>query len=158
DGAIHSRPNYTDEESRALVDEAHREGHKVASHAVGREAIESALRAGVDTIEHGNGMDEELVNLMLSKGAYWCPTLYIYNRNGRNANSEMMQARERGFRTAVQKGVKIIYGTDIGGYAWTESESKDFALMNKWGMTPMQVIQSATLMGATALDQQERFG
>ncbi len=158
DGVIHSRPNYTDEESKALVDEAHRLGHKVASHAVGREAIDSALRAGVDTIEHGNGMDEELAKLMVSKGAYWCPTLYIYNRNGRSANSEMMQAREKGFRSALAKGVKIIYGTDIGGYAWTESESKDFALMAKWGMSPMQVIQSATLVGATALDQQDRFG
>lgn len=158
DGAIHSRPNYTDEESKALVDEAHRLGHKVAAHAGGKEAIDSALRAGVDTIEHGNGMDEELADLMLRKGAYWCPTLYIYNRSGRNPNSEMMQAREKGFRSALQKGVKIIYGTDIGGYAWTESESKDFALMVKWGMTPMQAIQSATLLGATALDQQERFG
>lgn len=158
DGAIHSRPSYTDEESKALVDEAHRMGHKVAAHAGGKEAIDSALRAGVDTIEHGNGMDEELAALMVSKGAYWCPTLYIYNRGGRSANSEMMQARERGFRSALQKGVKIIYGTDIGGYAWTESESKDFALMVKWGMTPMQAIQAATLVGATAIDQQERFG
>ena len=101
DGAIHSRPNYTDEESKALVDEAHRMGHKVAAHAGGKEAIDSALRAGVDTIEHGNGMDEELADLMLSKGAYWCPTLYIYNRSGRSANSEMMQAREKGFRSAL---------------------------------------------------------
>ncbi|MDR3703559.1 MAG: amidohydrolase family protein, partial [Candidatus Sulfopaludibacter sp.] len=158
DGAIHSRPSYTDEESKALVDEAHRMGHKVAAHAGGKEAIESALRAGVDTIEHGNGMDEELANVMVSKGAYWCPTLYIYNRSGRNANSEMMQAREKGFRSALQKGVKIIYGTDIGGYAWTDSESQDFALMAKWGMTAMQVIQSATLVGATAIGQQEHFG
>ncbi|SPE39667.1 Amidohydrolase [Candidatus Sulfopaludibacter sp. SbA3] len=158
DGGIHSRPNYTDEESKALVDEAHRMGHKVAAHAGGIEAIDSALRAGVDTIEHGNGMNEQLADLMVRKGAYWCPTLYIYGRSGRNANSEMMQSREKGFRGALQKGVKIIYGTDIGGYAWTESQSKDFALMVKWGMTPMQAIQSATLLGATALDQQERFG
>lgn len=158
DGAIHSRPNYTDEESKALVDETHRLGHKVAAHAGGKEAIESALRAGVDTIEHGNGMDEELVNLMIAKGAYWCPTLYIYQRSGRAANSEMMQVREKGFRAALKKGVKIIYGTDIGGYPWTETQNKEFSLMVKWGMSPMQAIQSATLLGATALDQQDRFG
>ncbi|MGA7234349.1 MAG: amidohydrolase family protein [Bryobacteraceae bacterium] len=59
---------------------------------------------------------------------------------------------------AVEKGAKIVYGTDIGGYAWTESETADFSYMVKWGMTPMQAIQSATLGGATLLDQQDRFG
>jgi imidazolonepropionase-like amidohydrolase len=58
----------------------------------------------------------------------------------------------------VQKGAKIVYGTDIGGYAWTESETADFPYMVKWGMTPMQAIQSATLAGATLLDQQDHFG
>jgi imidazolonepropionase-like amidohydrolase len=158
DGVLHSRPNYTDEESAALVAEAHRLGHKVAAHAGGKEAIESALRAGVDTIEHGNGTDEEIIDLMLAKGAYWCPTLYIYQRGGRGANSELSQLRARNFKLAVQKGVKIIFGTDIGGYPWTETETKEFELMVNWGMTPMQAIQSATIGGATALDQQDRFG
>jgi imidazolonepropionase-like amidohydrolase len=158
DGAIHSRPNYTDEESKALVDETHRLGHKVAAHAGGKEAIESALRAGVDTIEHGNGMDEELAKIMVAKGAWWCPTLYIYQRGQRAGNPEMTAARERGFRAALKQGVKIIYGTDIGGYPWTETQNKEFSLMVKWGMTPMQAIQSATLLGATALNQQDRFG
>jgi imidazolonepropionase-like amidohydrolase len=58
----------------------------------------------------------------------------------------------------VEKGVKIVYGTDIGGYAWTETETADFALMVKNGMTPMQAIQSATLGGSTLLEQQDRFG
>ncbi len=158
DGGIHSRPNYTDEESKALVAEAHRLGHKVAAHAGGKEAIESALRAGVDTIEHGNGIDDSIIAAMLKQGAWWCPTLYIYGRNGRNANSEQTQFREKNFRAAVQRGVKIAYGTDIGGYAWTESQTKDFDLMVKWGMTPMQAIQSATIEGAKLLDQQDRFG
>lgn len=157
DGALHSRPNYNDEESRALVEETHRLGHKVAAHAGGREAIASALRAGVDTIEHGNGMDEELIGLMLQKNAWWCPTIYIYQRSGR-ANPELTAFRAKNFRSAVEKGVKIIFGTDIGGYPWTETETKEFSLMVNWGMTPMQAIQSATLRGAEALDQQERFG
>lgn len=157
DGGLHSRPNYTDEESKALVDESHRLGHKVAAHAGGKEAIASALKAGVDTIEHGNGMDDELIDMMLKKNAWWCPTIYIYQRSGR-ANSELTAFRAKNFRTAVQKGVKIIFGTDIGGYPWTETETKEFSLMVNWGMTPMQAIQSATLLGATALDQQDRFG
>ena len=159
DGA-HSLPGRITprEESKALVAEAHRLGHKVAAHAGGKEAIESALRAGVDTIEHGNGIDDSIIAAMLKQGAWWCPTLYIYGRNGRIANSEQTQFREKNFRAAVQRGVKIAYGTDIGGYAWTESQTKDFDLMVKWGMTPMQAIQSATLAGATLLDQQDRFG
>ena len=158
DGGNGPRPNFTDEESKAICDEAHRLGHKVASHAGGAAAIESALKAGVDTIEHGTGMTDELVDLLMKKNAYWCPTLYIYGRSGRNANSERNQAREKVFRSAVAKGAKIIFGTDIGGYPWTETETREFTLMVNWGMTPMQAIQSATLLGATALDQQERFG
>ena len=158
DGVLHSRPNYTDEESAALVAESHRLGHKVAAHAGGKEAIESALRAGVDTIEHGNGTDEAIIDMMLAKNAAWCPTLYIYQRGNRAANSEVSQIRARNFKLAVQKGVKIIFGTDIGGYPWTETETKEFELMVNWGMTPMQAIQSATLAAATAIDQQNNFG
>src|SRR5580658_388410 len=158
DGGIHSRPNFRDDEAKAIVEEAHRLGHKVASHAGGREAIEQAVKAGVDSIEHGNGIDDALIDLMIRQGTYWCPTLYIYNRGGRNPNSEMTQFRAGNFKKAVEKGVRIVYGTDIGGYAWTETQTGDFALMVKWGMTPMQAIQSATLGGAVLLEQQERFG
>ena len=156
DGGIHSRPNFTDEEAKAICDEAHRLGHKVAAHAGGREAIEQALKAGVDSVEHGNGMDAALIDLLLAKGATWCPTIYIYSRGGRNNQSTDFRATN--FKLAVQKGAKIVYGTDIGGYAWTESQTADFPYMVKWGMTPMQAIQSATLAGAALLDQQDRFG
>jgi imidazolonepropionase-like amidohydrolase len=156
EGGIHSRPNFTDEEAKAICDEAHRLGHKVASHAGGREAIEQALKAGVDSIEHGNGMDAALIDLLITKGATWCPTIYIYSRGGRNNASTDFRASN--FKLAVEKGAKIVYGTDIGGYAWTESQTADFPYMVKWGMTPMQAIQSATIGGATLLDQQERFG
>lgn len=156
DGGIHSRPNFTDEEAKAICDEAHRLGHKVAAHAGGREAIEQSLKAGVDSVEHGNGMDAALIDLLIAKGATWCPTIYIYSRGGRNSQSTDFRATN--FKLAVQKGAKIVYGTDIGGYAWTESETADFAYMVKWGMTAMQAIQSATLAGATLIDQQDRFG
>ena len=155
DGGIHSRPNFTDEEAKAICDESHRLGHKVAAHAGGREAIEQALKAGVDSIEHGNGMDAPLIDLLIAKGATWCPTIYIYSRGGRNSASTDLRASN--FKLAVEKGAKIVYGTDIGGYAWTESETADFPYMVKWGMTAMQAIQSATLGGATLLDQQDRF-
>src|SRR5215471_6587947 len=72
DGALHSWVNFTDEEARAIVEETHRLGHKVAAHAIGRNGIESALKAGVDSIEHGDGMDEELMDIMIKRGVYWC--------------------------------------------------------------------------------------
>src|SRR6266702_7031059 len=73
DGALHSMVNFTDEEVHAMTSEAHRLGRKVAAHAMGREGIESALRGGVDTIEHGDGLDEEMMDLMIQRGVYWCP-------------------------------------------------------------------------------------
>src|SRR5262249_50952971 len=77
DGALHSWVNFTDEEARALVEESHRLGHKVAAHAIGRDGIESALRAGVDTIEHGDGLDDETIDIMVRRGVYWGATLCV---------------------------------------------------------------------------------
>jgi imidazolonepropionase-like amidohydrolase len=77
DGALHSWVNFTDEEAKAIVDEAHRLGRKVAAHAMGREGILSALNAGVDTIEHGDGLDEETMDIMVKRGVCWCPTIFV---------------------------------------------------------------------------------
>jgi len=75
DGALHSWVNFTDEEVHALIDEAHRLGRKVAAHAIGRDGIASALKGGADTIEHGDGLDDELMDIMIKRGVYWCPTI-----------------------------------------------------------------------------------
>ncbi len=160
DGALHSWVNFTDEEVRALVDEAHRLGRKVAAHAMGREGIESALHAGADTIEHGDGLDDEMIDLMVKRGTYWCPTIYVgvYVAEGRAAAGapiwkDMVELERKAFANALKKGVRIAYGTDAGGYAWTENQAKEFAYMVRYGMTPMQAIQSATTVAAALLDQ-----
>jgi len=165
DGALHSRPNFTDEEARALVDETHRLGRKVAAHSMGREGIEQALRSGVDTIEHGDGLDDELLDMMVQRGVYWCPTIYvgIYVAQGRADTGspiwlKMRDLEAAAFAKAVKKGVRISFGTDAGGFAWTENQAKEFAYMVKYGMTPMQAIQSATSVAAALLDQQENLG
>jgi imidazolonepropionase-like amidohydrolase len=165
DGALHSWVNFTDEEVRALVDEAHRLGRKVAAHAMGREGIESALRAGVDSIEHGDGLDDEMMDLMIKRGAYWCPTIYVgvYVAEGRAAAgapiwNTMIELEAKAFNKAVKKGVKIAFGTDAGGFAWTENEAKEFSYMVRYGMTPMQAIQSATISAATLLDAANDIG
>ena len=161
DGALHSMVNFTDEEARAMVSEAHRLGRRVAAHAMGREGIESALRAGVDTIEHGDGLDDEMIDLMVKRGVYWCPTLYvgIWVAQGRPPIwNNMRDLEAAAFGKALKKGVKITFGTDVGGFAWTENQAKEFAYMVKYGMTPMQAIQSATTVGAQLLDQQDSLG
>jgi imidazolonepropionase-like amidohydrolase len=165
DGALHSWVNFTDEEVHALVDEAHRLGRKVAAHAMGREGIESALKAGVDSIEHGDGLDDELIDAMIKQGVYWCPTIYVgvYVAEGRAAAGApiwktMVDLEAKAFNKAVKKGLKIAFGTDAGGFAWTENEAKEFAYMVRYGMTPMQAIQAATINAATLLDATSNIG
>ncbi len=132
---------------------------------MGREGIEQALRSGVDTIEHGDGLDDALIDMMVSRGVYWCPTIYvgIYVAEGRAAAGNPLWPKMRdlaaaAFAKAVKKGVRISFGTDAGGFAWTENQAKEFAYMVKYGMSPMQAIQSATSVAAALLDQQDNLG
>jgi imidazolonepropionase-like amidohydrolase len=165
DGQLHSWVNFTDEEMKALVDEAHRLGRRVAAHAMGREGIDASLRVGVDSIEHGYGLDEELMDRMVRQGTYWCPTIYVgvYVAEGRAAAGApiwlaMRDLEAKAFGVAVRKGVKIAYGTDAGGFAWTENQAKEFAYMVRYGMTPMQAIQSATIVAAELLEKPNDMG
>jgi len=165
DGKLRSWVNFTDEEMEAMVTEAHRIGKKVAAHAMGWDGIDAALRHNVDSIEHGYGLDEDLINRMVKQGAYWCPTIYVgvYVAEGRAAAGApiwltMRDLEAKIFGTAFRKGVKIAYGTDAGGFAWTENQAKEFAYMVKYGMTPMQAIQSATVTSAELLERTNDFG
>ncbi|MGH9970645.1 MAG: amidohydrolase family protein [Pyrinomonadaceae bacterium] len=165
DGALHSWVNFTEEEMKAMIDEAHRLGRRVAAHAMGREGIEASLKFGVDSIEHGYGLDEELMDRMVRQGTYWCPTIYVgvYVAEGRAAAGApiwltMRDLEARAFGIAVRKGVKIAYGTDAGGYAWTENQAKELGYMVRYGMTPMQSIQSATIVAADLLERPNDLG
>ncbi|MEO6391203.1 MAG: amidohydrolase family protein [Pyrinomonadaceae bacterium] len=165
DGKLHSWVNFTDDEMKAMVDEAHRLGHRVASHAMGWDGIDASLRAGVDSIEHGYGLDEGLMDRMIKQGVYWCPTIYVgaYVAEGRAAAGApiwltMRDLEEKAFGIATRKGVKIAYGTDAGGYAWTENQAKEFSYMVRYGMTPMQAIQSATTVSAELLERPKEMG
>lgn len=165
DGALHSWVNFTDEEMKAMVDEAHRLGRRVAAHAMGWEGIDASLKAGVDSIEHGYGLDEGLMDRMVHQGTYWCPTIYVgvYVAEGRATAGApiwlaMRDLEAKAFGIAVRKGVKIAYGTDAGGYAWTENQAKEFTYMVRYGMTPMQAIQSATVVAADLLERRDDFG
>jgi imidazolonepropionase-like amidohydrolase len=165
DGVLHSWVNFTDEEMKAMVEESHRLGHRVAAHAMGRDGIDAALKAGVDSIEHGYGLDEELMDRMVRQGTYWCPTIYVgvYVAEGRAAAGApiwltMRDLEAKAFGVALRKGVKIAFGTDAGGFAWTENAAKEFNYMVRYGMTPMQAIQSATIVAADLLERPNDMG
>ena len=152
---LRSLVNFTDEEAKALVDEAHRLRRKVAAHAMGWDGIDAALRAGVDSIEHGDGLTGDLLDRMLQKGTYWCPTMFVgvYVAEGRGGIwPEMVELEKQAFQAAYKKGIRISYGTDAGGYAWTENQAKELSIMVRYGMPPMKAIQSATSVAAAMLD------
>ena len=155
DSVLHSWVNFTDDEARALVDEAHRLGRKVAAHAIGADGIAAALRAGVNTIEHGDGMTDSLLDVLVAKGVYWVPTVtvayYVAGPRG-GVWGPMVEHQRRAFARAVKKGVRIVLGTDVGGFPWTGlNQAKEFAYYVQYGMTPMQAIKSGTSLAAELL-------
>jgi len=161
DGRLRSWVNFTDDELKALVGEAHRLGKKVAAHAMGWDGIDAALRAGANSIEHGDGLTDDLLDRMVAQKVYWCPTIFVgvYVAPGRGGNWPKMVELERiAFGKALRKGVMISYGTDVGGYAWTENQAQEFAYMVRYGMSPMAAIKSATSVAAQLLDQSDNFG
>src|SRR6266498_3930861 len=109
-----------------------------------RKAVREQVKNGADWIkfyaEHGYGLDEELMDRMVRQGTYWCPTIYVgvYVAEGRAAAGApiwltMRDLEAKAFAIAIRKGVKIAYGTDAGGYAWTENQAKEFAYMVRYG-------------------------
>jgi imidazolonepropionase-like amidohydrolase len=160
-GRLASWVNFTDEEAKALVDEAHRIGRKVAAHAMGWDGIDAALRAGVDTIEHGDGLTDDLIDRMVKQNVYWCPTIYVgvYVAEGRGGVwPRMVELEKQAFAKALRKRARISFGTDAGGFAWSENQAKEFGFMVRYGMTPMQAIQSATTVAAALLGESQNLG
>ncbi|HEX5003720.1 MAG TPA: amidohydrolase family protein [Gemmatimonadales bacterium] len=161
DGRLRSWVNFTDDELKMFVDEAHRLGRRAAAHAIGWDGIDAALRAGFNSIEHGDGLTPDLMDRMIKQGTYWCPTIFVgaYVAEGRGGIWPQMVDIERvAFGQAVKRGVRIAYGTDAGGYAWTENQAQEMSYMVRYGMTPMQVIQSATTVAADLLGQAQNLG
>jgi len=162
DGVLHGQVNFTADEARAIVEETHRLGHRVAAHAMSADGIDAALKAGADTIEHGAGMTDALMDDMVRRGAWWVPTVMAMAavapaRGG--AYLRMMDATKSAFGRALRKGVRIANGTDIGAFPWPgANQTQELHYYADWGMTPMQAIQSATSSAAQLLGQADRLG
>ncbi|HEX3928747.1 MAG TPA: amidohydrolase family protein [Gemmatimonadales bacterium] len=156
-------------EMKALVDEAHMLGLRVAVHAHGTSGIKDAIRAGVDTIEHASLADEEAFALAKQHGTYFDMDIYnddyILSEGEKNGLFKESLDKERAlglkqrqtFQAAVRAGVKMLFGTDAGVYP-NGYNARQFATMVKWGMTPMQAIQAATATAADALGRAKDVG
>ena len=165
DGVLDDIPTFTLDELRAIVDEAHRERHKVASHAMALYGVHNSVEAGVDSIEHGNYIADEDLKTMAARGIFYVPTIFVgeYVAQGRAAEGapvwmKMIQIHEDTFRRAMKVGVKIAFGTDAGGFDWKVNPAKEFASMVKFGMTPAQVLRSATATAAELLGMKDSLG
>lgn len=160
---------YTLEEMKALIAEAHLRGLTVATHAHGTSGIKDAIRAGVDSIEHVSLLDDEAIALALKNGTYFSMDIYVTEyilSEGEKAgileeslNKERVVGKRQreNFEKAVKAGVKMVFGSDAGVYPHGDN-GKQFARMVKFGMSPMQAIQAATIHPATLLKQQESLG
>jgi imidazolonepropionase-like amidohydrolase len=165
DGKLVSQPTLTVEELKAIVDEAHGWGHKVACHAYSGEGLHCALDGGCDSIEHGLLLDDAAIAQMKRQGTWYCPTLSVYYTDWapeNTADGKRDRARvadhEQSFKKAMQAGLKIVFGTDVGGFLWTEPIAPEFGLMTKFGMSPLEAIRSATLRPAEMLGMRGEIG
>jgi len=165
DGTLSSIPTFTLEEMKAIVNEAHRLHHRVASHAMARPGVENSILAGVDSIEHGLSIDNDLLDKMKAQGTWYCPTITAmeYVAPGRAAEGRAIWAKlpefsRDTFARALKKGVKIVFGTDAGAFPWDYNQAKEFAYMTRNGMTPMQAIRAATSVAADLLEMSDRIG
>lgn len=162
-------PQFSPEELKVLVEEAHNAGRKVAAHAHGARGIKNAVLAGVDSIEHGSLIDDEGIELMKKHRTYLVADIYnddfiLGNAEKLNTPKEYVdkeralgQTQRDNFAKAVKAGVKIAYGTDAGVYPHGDN-GKQFRYMVQYGLTPAQAIRSATSNAADLLDRAKDVG
>jgi imidazolonepropionase-like amidohydrolase len=164
-GELVSQPTLTVEELKAIVDEAHGWGKKVACHAYNGIGLQRALDGGCDSIEHGLQITDAQIAQMVKQGTWYCPTLAVYYSDWApadtpNGQRDRKRASDHGvsFNKALKAGVKIVFGTDMGGIPWTEAIAQEFPRMIEFGMSPIEAIKSATSRAADMLDMTGQIG
>jgi imidazolonepropionase-like amidohydrolase len=140
---------------RALVDEAHRQGIAVAAHSLTLSGAQLAVAAGVDSIEHGFAISPGLAADMAARGTALVPTLLVtreHAAHGHGISPRARAAHDRSFRNCLEAGVRIVLGTDVGGFEWTRvSQAEEFGLMTGLGMTPADALRAGTVEAAELL-------
>lgn len=165
EGHLVSQPTLTLEELKAVVDEAHGQGHKVACHSYGGIGMQRALDGGCDSIEHGLDLTDQNIAQMLKQGTWLVPTLSVYYTDWAPADTPegkrdraRASVHEVSFKKALKAGVKIAFGTDMGGIPWTEPIAQEFGKMVEFGMSPMDAIKAATSKAAELLEKPGELG
>jgi len=165
EGHLVSQPTLTVEELKAVVDEAHGQQKRVACHAYSGIGLHRALDGGCDSIEHGLSLDDAAIAQMLKQGTWLVPTLGVYRTDWAPENTDdgkrdraRFNEHEVSFKKALKAGVKIAFGTDMGGIPWTELIANEFDYMVKYGMSPMDTIKSATSTAANLLEMKGEIG
>lgn len=154
---------YSEEEMGAIVEEAGRHGIKVAAHAHGTEGIIAASRAGISSIEHGSMLTDEAVRVMKENGTYLVPTTYLVDVLDLDALPAPIRAKAEyilpiaweSLRKAIREGVKIAFGTDAGVYPHGDNP-KEFAVLVRLGMEPIDALRTATVNAADLLGVSDR--
>jgi imidazolonepropionase-like amidohydrolase len=164
-GELVSQPTLTLEEIRAVTDEVHGWGKRVACHAYSGIGLHRAIEGGCDSIEHGLDLDDADIAQMSKQGTWYVPTIAVYygdwapeNTPDGQRDRKRASVHEDTFKKAMKAHLKIAFGTDIGGIPWTEPIAQEFTYMVKFGMTPMDAIRCATTRAAELLDQQGQLG
>ena len=162
-------PQLTQAEMDAIVDEAHRLRKKTAAHAHGAEGAKVAIRAGIDSIEHGSFLDDEALRMMKERGTYFVPTLMAGEYAGGRKSTRTyppeiaakakaaLESRSVAFRNALRMGVKIAFGTD-SAVSPHGRNAEEFALLVEHGMTPAAALRTATSAASTLLGIDKRTG
>ena len=160
---------YSPEEMKALIEEAHRLGRKVAAHAHGTQSIKEAIAAGVDSVEHASLIDDEGIRMAKERGTFL--VMDIYNDDfilqmgpkvgmlpeSIEKEKALGKLQRENFQKAVKAGARVAFGTDGGVYPHGDN-AKQFAYMVQYGMTPMQAIQAATLTAAELMGWKDSVG
>jgi imidazolonepropionase-like amidohydrolase len=166
-GELYVEPMLTLEEVQAIVEEAHLHHRRVASHAYGGEGLRNSILAGVDTIEHGQGLDESEMNMMKQKGIYWDVTGYRYSlpeiaardRKETGGKYDLPSIFAKAFQKGLAMGVPMMFGSGVDGTPYAHGDQwMEFEWLVSHGMAPAKVLQAATLVDAEGMGWQDDIG
>jgi imidazolonepropionase-like amidohydrolase len=156
-------PQVSLDDVKAVVGEAARWRKDVAAHAYGGIGARNAVEGGVRSIEHGWILDDDTLKLMIQKGTYWCPTLSVFrpeatpNEQPTDFSRRVVDSHKRTFQNAMKLGVKIVFGTDVGGFPHG-TNNREFLYMVEYGMSPLEAIRAATTRAAELLRMEKQIG
>lgn len=160
DGYIDSPTNWTQEELDSIVAEAHQRGHRVAAHATSDAGVRAAIEAGVESIEHGYSIRPEAAARMAAGGIALCPTVtparFVAESRAKERGRiwrDALDVQVRSFENCLKADVRVVFGTDAGGFPWTEiNQAREFAYLGELGMSPVDCLRAATLVAADLLE------